>query len=131
MTLLILPLVDAVSELDVENLATLWMQDSELLTSFVISFVVIYAFWTSAVAAHPQLRCRFALDSGSWLNLIQDWIQMMIRDGVASALDVSRHADALLAGRDVTWIGSRAQDHRLAGAGAGAGTSSAQPSRIS
>jgi uncharacterized membrane protein len=56
MTLLILPLVDTVSELDVENLMALWTENSELLTSFVISFVVIHAFWTG----HGSLYRRLA-----------------------------------------------------------------------
>jgi uncharacterized membrane protein len=55
MTLLILPLVDAVSELDLENLAALWTEDSELVTSFVISFVVIYAFWTGHGGLYRRL----------------------------------------------------------------------------
>ncbi len=65
---------------------------------------------SGVLTAHPQLRCQFALDSASWLNLVQVWIQMMIRDGVAGAREVSRHADALRAGGELTWIGSSALD---------------------
>ena len=47
MTLLILPLVEVVNEIDVTDLATLWAENGQLLQSFVISFLVIYAFWTA------------------------------------------------------------------------------------
>jgi transposase len=73
---------------------------------------------SGALVAFPKVRCQFALDSGSWLNLIQVWIQMMVRDGFASALEVGRHADALLVGRELTWFGCSAPDQGLAGAGA-------------
>ncbi len=45
MTLLILPLVDVVNDSDLENLSALWADHGQLLQSFVISFLVIYAFW--------------------------------------------------------------------------------------
>ena len=40
MTLLILPLVEVVNDVDVTDLATLWAENGELLQSFVISFLV-------------------------------------------------------------------------------------------
>ena len=45
MTLLILPLVDVVNESDLTSLSALWADNGQLLQSFAISFVVIYAFW--------------------------------------------------------------------------------------
>jgi uncharacterized membrane protein len=45
MTLLILPLVDVVGDAGVESLSALWAAHGQLLQSFVISFLVIYAFW--------------------------------------------------------------------------------------
>jgi len=64
MTLLILPLVEVVNDVDLTDLATLWAENGELLQSFVISFLVIYAFWTAhgtlyhrlLVAGQPTVR---------------------------------------------------------------------------
>ena len=47
MTLLILPLVEVVNDIDVTDFGTLWAQNGQLLQSFVISFLVIDAFWTA------------------------------------------------------------------------------------
>ncbi len=60
---------------------------------------------TGAMAALPQARCRFTLDSSIWLNLVQVWVQMMDRDGVDGATWARRHLDTLRAGRPATWIG--------------------------
>jgi uncharacterized membrane protein len=55
MTLLILPLVEVVNDVDVTDLAMLWAENGQLLQSFVISFLVIYAFWTAHGSLYRQL----------------------------------------------------------------------------
>ena len=77
MTLLILPLVEVVNDIDVTDLSTLWAQNGQLLQSFVISFLVIYAFWTAhgtlyhrlQVAGHPAVP-RLGLINMLWLLVI-------------------------------------------------------------
>jgi uncharacterized membrane protein len=77
MTLLILPLVEVVNDIDVTDLATLWAQNGQLLQSFVISFLVIYAFWTAhgtlyhrlLVAGRPAVP-RLGLINMFWLLVI-------------------------------------------------------------
>ena len=54
MTLLVLPLVEVVKDLDLTDLSRVWAENGELLQSFVMSFLVIYAFWT----AHGTLYHR-------------------------------------------------------------------------
>lgn len=69
MTLLILPLVEVVNDLDLTDLPKLWAENGQLLQSFVISFLVIYAFWT----AHGTLYHRLLVAGGPpvpWLGLI-------------------------------------------------------------
>jgi uncharacterized membrane protein len=69
MTLLILPLVEVVNDLDVTDLSSLWADNGQLLQSFVISFLVIYAFWT----AHGTLYHRLLVADRPpvrWLGLI-------------------------------------------------------------
>ena len=50
------------------------------------------------MAALPQARCRFTLDSSIWLNLVQVWIQMMDRDRVVRC-DMGEAAPGHPAGR--------------------------------
>lgn len=69
MTLLILPLVEVVNDVDVTNLATLWAENGELLQSFVISFLVIYAFWTAHGSLYHQLLVA-GQPAVRWLGLI-------------------------------------------------------------
>lgn len=69
MTLLILPLVEVVNDVDVTDLATLWAQNGELLQSFVISFLVIYAFWTAHGSLYHQLLVA-GQPAVRWLGLI-------------------------------------------------------------
>lgn len=69
MTLLILPLVDVVGELKVDDLGSLWAENGQLLQSFVISFVVIYAFWTAHGTLSRRLR-EAGLDGAPRLGVI-------------------------------------------------------------
>ena len=69
MTLLILPLVEVVNDVDVTDLSTLWAENGQLLQSFVISFLVIYAFWTSHGSLYHQLIVA-GQPPARWLGLI-------------------------------------------------------------
>ncbi len=77
MTLLILPLVDAVDDGDLTDVAAVWAENGELLQSFVISFLVIYAFWLLhgnlfsrlAAAGRPAVRWLSMINMG-WLLVI-------------------------------------------------------------
>lgn len=77
MTLLILPLVDVAQDLDLHGLGAFWAENRTLLMTFVISFVVIYAFWT----AHGVIFRR--LDEGGrpevrWLSPLNlGWVLMI------------------------------------------------------
>ncbi len=77
MTLLILPLVEVVNDIDVTDLSTLWAQNGQLLQSFVISFLVIYAFWTAHGTLYHRLLVpgqpavpRLGLINMFWLLVI-------------------------------------------------------------
>lgn len=77
MTLLILPLVEVVNDIDVTDLSELWNQNGQLLQSFVISFLVIYAFWTAHGSLYHQLLVagqpvvpRLGLINMFWLLVI-------------------------------------------------------------
>jgi uncharacterized membrane protein len=77
MTLLVLPLVEVVKDLDLTDLSRVWAENGELLQSFVISFLVIYAFWTAhgtlyhrlLVAGRPAVP-RLGLINMFWLLVI-------------------------------------------------------------
>lgn len=77
MTLLILPLVDVAQDLDLHGLAAFWTDNRTLLMTFVISFVVIFAFWN----AHGSIFRR--LDEGGrpelrWLSLLNlGWLLLI------------------------------------------------------
>jgi len=55
MTLLVLPLVEAAGEVDTEHLGSFFGERWNLLLSFGLSFVVIYAFWAAQSAAYQRL----------------------------------------------------------------------------
>lgn len=77
MTLLILPLVDVVTELDVDDIGSLWLANRQLLQSFVISFVVIFAFWTAHGTLYRRLR-QAGIEDVRWLALINlGWLLMI------------------------------------------------------
>jgi uncharacterized membrane protein len=69
MTLLILPLVDLVSELDLDDFAGFWAESSSQLTTFVISFVVIFAFWGAHGTLYSRLR-KNGQENVRWLGLL-------------------------------------------------------------
>lgn len=77
MTLLILPLVDRVNDSDLTDLGALWADNGQLVQSFAISFVVIYAFWLLhgslyhrlVVADRPDVRWLGVCNLG-WLLVI-------------------------------------------------------------
>jgi uncharacterized membrane protein len=54
MTLLVLPLVDTARDFDVAHLGTFLHENSDLLLSFVISFLVISAFWSVHGSAYRR-----------------------------------------------------------------------------
>ncbi len=58
MTILVLPVVDAASEADTAHLGRWLGEHSDLLVSFVISFLVIYVFWAVHAAALRQVEDR-------------------------------------------------------------------------
>jgi uncharacterized membrane protein len=69
MTLLILPLVDVSGDLPATGLRDFWSENSDVLTSFVISFVVIYAFWTGHGAIFATLL-RSSVEKVSGLSTL-------------------------------------------------------------
>lgn len=77
MTLLILPLVDVARDLDLHGLGAFWAENRTLLMTFVISFVVIFAFWSAHGAifrrlvegGRPDVRW-LALFNLGWLLMI-------------------------------------------------------------
>ena len=69
MTLLVLPLVDAASGLDIQDLRSLAVGRGNLLLTFVLSFVVIYAFWTAHGTLYRRLQ-EGDRDDVPWLSLI-------------------------------------------------------------
>ena len=101
MTLLILPLVEVVNDIDVTDLSSLWAQNGQLLQSFVISFLVIYAFWTAhgtlyhrlLVAGQPAVP-RLGLINMFWLLVIAFLpfpTAMIGRDLTTTAAALHRH----------------------------------------
>ena len=54
MTLLVLPLVEVAGEFDVAHLSTFLDENGDLLLSFVISFLVISAFWSFHGSAYRR-----------------------------------------------------------------------------
>ena len=55
MTLLVLPLVEAAGEVDTGHLGSFFSERWNLLLSFGLSFVVIYAFWAAHSSAYHRL----------------------------------------------------------------------------
>ena len=69
MTLLILPLVDVSGELPSNGLPGFWVENSDVLMSFVISFVVIYVFWTAHGTIFRTLL-RSSVEKVPWLSTL-------------------------------------------------------------
>ena len=55
MTLLVLPLVDAAGDVDTDQLGSFFSSHWNLLVSFGVSFLVIFAFWSAQSAAYHRL----------------------------------------------------------------------------
>jgi uncharacterized membrane protein len=55
MTLLVLPLVELAPDVDPDHLGPFLSEHQDLLTSFVISFLVIYVFWSAQVGTLHRL----------------------------------------------------------------------------
>lgn len=56
MTLLVLPLVEVADEFDTTRPGAWWQQNASLAISFVVSFVVIFAFWSALGGAQARLE---------------------------------------------------------------------------
>lgn len=69
MTLLILPLVEVSGEVDPHDLSAFWAEHGNLLLSFVISFLVIFAFWSAHGAIYHRLT-EARLDRVRYLPLL-------------------------------------------------------------
>lgn len=67
MTLLILPLVEVSGETRVDSLSELLSEQGALLLSFVISFLVIYAFWAAHGTIHRRLT-EAGIEDLPWLD---------------------------------------------------------------
>jgi uncharacterized membrane protein len=77
MTLLVLPLVEISGDLDPANLSGFWADNRDLLMSFAISFVVIYAFWTGHGAIFRLLTRSGADDVPGMSTLNMFWLLLI------------------------------------------------------
>ena len=103
LTLLILPLMDAVSEAATEGLDTaeLLNRHSNQAASFLISFAVIAGFWTMHHRLYEHIRRYTGLLL--WLNLL--WMLTIVVMPVTTALTGAIEADRLQA---ILYVGTMA-----------------------
>jgi uncharacterized membrane protein len=76
MTLLVLPLVEVAGDIDTDHLGKSLRDHSDLLGSFVISFLVIYVFWAAHGAAFQ--RANASVEHVPALRLLNMWWLLVI-----------------------------------------------------
>ncbi|WP_235566697.1 TMEM175 family protein [Microbacterium sp. Root61] len=108
MTLLILPLLDTISDAAAQKLTTLdWLQEnSAALIVFVLSFVIIANFWVS----HHRLFARVDLVSNGLLWITIAWMLTIVWLPVATAMTGQMDTDPL---QEVLYIGTMALSSTL------------------